>query len=52
MSATGNITLNDNAEIEGNVHENYTGEYPPPPEYPELPVEFSIISLTWEIMRQ
>jgi predicted acyltransferase (DUF342 family) len=48
--ATGTINMIVGEEyILGNVYENYTGEYPPPPEFPELPVAFGVVIQTWEI---
>jgi predicted acyltransferase (DUF342 family) len=52
-SITGELELGDNAEITGDVYENYTGDYPPPPECPEMPaVEAGTNIQTWEISRQ
>lgn len=52
-SITGELELGNNAEITGDVYENYTGDYPPPPECPEMPAgEGGTDIQTWEIMRQ
>jgi len=52
--ATGTInSIVREENILGDVYENYTGEYPPPPEFPEIPSSGgSIAILTWETTRQ
>jgi len=54
--ATGDIEdiiLGNNAVITGDVYEGYTGDYPPPPECPEMPAGAGGTDIqTWEISRQ
>jgi len=52
-SITGGLELGNNAEITGEVYEDYTGDYPPPPECPEMPAAEGGTNIqSWEISRQ